>query len=219
MQPPLCFRPHGREPPQRHCAECSFSLRPNLGMRSGNHAVMSDRSIRRRHIKKDMFVSGRLADLPGKIYSQSSDIPFAADRISKQRAESGTRCSFFIFIRSRLHVLASRSISGHLARITSPARAAVKMRNSKPSLIEMAVFASRSSRRRCRQVRIGQSRHMLLLVIVFRQSHRNSFDGIAAQCPFTLHQSNTVLRRCFTRRAVSGFSFQMGERAASTCED
>ena len=79
-----------------------------------------------------MFDSGLPFLPPGKTKSLSR-IALHRSRIAAAAAESGTRCSRPAFIRAAgtTQTLSRRSTSSHRAPITSPVRAAVRIRNSK----------------------------------------------------------------------------------------
>ena len=85
----------------------------------------------------------------------------ASPRISMARGHSGTRCSFFAFMRvaGTVHAPPVRSISDHTAHRTSPHLAAVSTRNSKASLAtgiasEERTFASAKATSRCGKARM-----------------------------------------------------------------
>ena len=61
----------------------------------------------------------------------------ASRRTCTVRSDNGTRCSRLAFVRSvgTVHTLASKSISSHVAGRTSSERAAVRIKNSKASLV------------------------------------------------------------------------------------
>ena len=71
-------------------------------------------------------------------------------------SDKGTLCSLRIFMcaAGRVHVCEDWSISSHVACRTSPARAAVKIKNSNPSFVEGLAreFLSPSARRGLRRM-------------------------------------------------------------------
>ena len=74
----------------------------------------------------------------------STKVLVFVSKISMQRLDSGTRCSTFAFIRSAgiVHVAAGRSTSPHVAKRTSPDRAAVSTPNSNASLVPSHTLAA-----------------------------------------------------------------------------
>ena len=134
--------------------------------------------------------------------------------------QRGMRCSRFPFMRSAgtVHVAPSRSISSQVALRTSPERAAVSTRNSNanfddsltrvPARTFTIQFATSSygSVGICR--RFNPLRGSAVLII--------TLAGSFVRWPWAAAQRQIAEMRCFTRRAVSRFSLQIGLRTAMT---
>src|SRR5687767_349809 len=108
--------------------------------------------------------SGRRGRLEAKAKSLSLPSAKARCRISTHLGERGTRCSRPAFIRAAgtVHIARSRSNSAFLAPITSPVRAAVRIKILEGELNRFARTAIRPGPNKVRDINIGQSRVVLV---------------------------------------------------------
>ena len=140
-------------------------------------------------------------------------------RIASARPESGTWRSRFAFMRAAgmVQTPASRSISSHVARRTSPDRAALSTRSSNARLVVTEAWEARTVARASATVPWGSAR-MCWTMACCRPSvwPRASPAGLSGRWPMATAHFITAPIRCRNRRAVSGSSCQIGVRIAKT---
>ena len=93
----------------------------------------------------DSLVSARPVVGLGKASPSPLPTLRASASTSSERADSGTRWAVFVLVRSGgiVHTAPSMSNSDHSAPRTSPERAAVRVRNSRPNLAAALAFDAR----------------------------------------------------------------------------
>ena len=148
----------------------------------------------------------------GKTNSPPLERCRASARTATARSLNGTRCSTPAFIRlaGTVQVADSRSISPHVEPRASPDRAAVKIKNSRQSVVDDTPKA---------RIRLmasptwawGRAAWCSVLPCPFRgRTAVAACAGSPERWPRAIAHRMTTLTRCKTRRAVSGLSVQIG---------